>query len=310
MPIPSTIRIATRKSKLALWQAHHVAHLLQAKFNIPTELVPVVTKGDRILDIPLAEIGGKGLFLKEIEDALIRGDADIAVHSMKDVPSQMPDELVLAAMLERENPSDALIGADSLEALPKGAIVGTASLRRHAQLLAARPDLDIKTLRGNVDSRIAKQLAGEYHAIVLATAGLKRIGLTEHIGWQFSPDVMLPAVAQGCVGVQCSKANQELTDLLKTLEHNSTFLAVSAERQCNEALGGSCHAPIAVHGHWNQQTLILDGMVGNLQGQILRDQVSGTISSQAEAQELGSQLAELLFAQGALNILQSTVKPS
>lgn len=300
------IRIATRKSKLALWQAHHVADRLQAK-GFATELVLVVTKGDRILDIPLAEIGGKGLFLKEIEDTLLRNEADIAVHSMKDVPSHMPDGLCLAAMLQREDPSDALVGADSLESLPTNAIVGTASLRRHAQLIAARPDLKIKTLRGNVNTRLQKLLDGEYDAIVLATAGLKRLELEHHIGQRISKTAMLPAVAQGCVGVQCRANDEELIKQLNSLEDTATMLSIFAERTTNEALGGSCQAPIAVHGTWQTTTqLHLEGMAANLTGTVIRHSVEAEVTQTRDARALGLQLSEAMLKQGAGALLQQT----
>lgn len=300
---PTKVRIATRKSKLALWQANHVAALLQTKLGMETELVLIVTKGDRILDKPLAEIGGKGLFLKEIEDALLRDEADIAVHSMKDVPSEMIDELVLTAMLEREDPTDALVGASSIEALPHGAIVGTASLRRQSQIMALRPDVRTKTLRGNVNTRLAKLHAGEYDAIILATAGLIRLELDEHIGLRIDKKDMLPAVSQGCVGIQCRASDTSLRESLQTLEHEKTAIAITAERTCNEALGGSCHAPIAVHATWDDSLLNLEGMVGNLSGSICRKSVQAKVECKTDATGLGLELAELLFASGARELL-------
>lgn len=299
----NTIRIATRKSKLALWQANHVAQLLQQK-GFGTEFVLVVTKGDRILDVPLADIGGKGLFLKEIEDTLLQRGADIAVHSMKDVPSQDPEGLVMAGLLEREDPRDALIGATSLAALPEGATVGTSSLRRHAQVIASRPDITIKTLRGNVDTRLQKLFDGQYDGIVLATAGLIRLGLNQHIGQRLDFEHMLPAVAQGCVGVQCRSDNPDLIQLLGSLGHRPTTLAVIAERKANEALGGSCHAPIAVHGTWAHNQLQLEGLAGNLKGQLIRTQVQAAVEDEQSAQQLGMNLAQNLFKQGARELLQ------
>ncbi|HBF07158.1 MAG TPA: hydroxymethylbilane synthase [Gammaproteobacteria bacterium] len=305
--LPSTVKIATRKSKLALWQAEHVAHLIQTKLGLKTELVKVVTEGDKTQSagIALSKIGGKGLFLKEIEDTMLRGEADIAVHSMKDVPSDMIEELTLAALLERENPSDALVGVTSIDQLKQGAVVGTSSLRRHAQILAARPDLQIKTIRGNVDTRLAKLDAGEYDATILATAGLKRLKLNDRIDLEIPKDVMLPAVAQGCVGIQCRTQDTELRKALLTLQHTATALVVTAERQCNEALGGSCHAPIAVHGTLNGSDMSLEGMVGNLEGVLCRKTVTGTVTSADEAKALGLKLSEVLFASGAKEILAS-----
>ena len=307
---PKTIRIATRKSQLALWQANHVAQLLETKLGYTTELVTVVTKGDRILDIPLAEIGGKGLFLKEIEDTLIRNEADIAVHSMKDVPSAMIEELTLAAMLEREDPSDALVGASSLSQLPQGAVLGTSSLRRQSQLLALRPDLQIKMLRGNVNTRLAKLEAKEYDAIVLATAGLIRLEMNDAIGARFTPADMLPAVSQGCVGIQCRASDLELIQQLHSLEHEKTALVVTAERTCNEALGGSCHAPIGVHGVWDGDSIRLEGVVGDLKGNTCRQTSTQKVSSSENAIALGHTLASMLMNSGAKELLPETIASS
>lgn len=299
-----TIRIATRKSELALWQANHVANLLQKKYKIKSELVPVVTKGDRILDIPLAKIGGKGLFLKEIEETILNNEADIAVHSMKDVPTTTTNKLIICAMLTREDPSDALIGASSIESLPKNAIIGTSSLRRQSQIIALRPDIKIKTLRGNVNTRLAKLHAHEYDAIILATIGLLRINLGHHIGQRLKNADMLPAVAQGCIGIQCRTEDTELREILKPLEDPLTALAITAERYCNEMLGGSCHAPIGIHGTWQKSNqLILEGMVGNLSGTICKKSMEATITTQEDAIQLGQNLANLLFESGARQLL-------
>jgi len=299
----STIRIATRKSKLALWQAEHVAKRLRTELGLKSELVPIVTKGDRILDQPLAEIGGKGLFLKELEQSLLANTCDIAVHSMKDVASDMPAELHIASLLERADPRDALLGAASLEQLPQNAIVGSASLRRQSQMLAKRPDLQMTLLRGNVDTRLAKLQQGEYHAIVLAVAGLERLGLGEHIDYIFPTELMIPAVGQGCIGIQCRREHTWLNNALATLSHRPTELGLAAERQCNLDLGGSCQAPIGIFGTWQANQLTLRGFVGDLTGTLCHGEVSAVIETSAAAIDLGAQLAQLIRQQGGHKLL-------
>jgi len=243
-----TLRIATRKSRLALWQAQHVADRLQAVYpKLEISLVGLSTRGDEILDKSLQKVGGKGLFIKELEQALLRGEADIAVHSMKDMPVELAPEFCIAAVLERGAPEDALLAhtQHTLQELPRGAILGTSSLRRSAQLLAQRPDLQIKALRGNVETRIRKWQAGDYTAIVLARAGLQRLGYEEHISEVFSPAQCVPAAAQGIIGVQCLQADIATHKILHVLNHENTQILISAERAFNCELGGDCQTPIA-----------------------------------------------------------------
>ena len=245
MKIKSII-IGTRASKLALWQAEHVKSLIENKFSIPVTLKKISTKGDQILDRSLVEIGGKGLFLKEIEDELLAGTVDIAVHSMKDVPHEMPEGLSLVAMLERADPRDALLSEKyaSLKELPQGAVVGTTSLRRSVQLKALRPDLVYKDLRGNVDTRLKKLQAGEFDAIILAAAGLKRLGLEKHITEYLDT---IPAIGQGAIGIECSDKNTELVSMIKQLNHEETFKTVSLERLYASQVNASCQTPVGCH---------------------------------------------------------------
>jgi hydroxymethylbilane synthase len=298
------LRIATRKSQLALWQAEHVAALLRRTHaGLEVELVPIVTQGDRIQDRSLAAIGGKGLFIKELEIALEEHRADIAVHSMKDLPGTLPPGLTIAAVLERVDPRDALLttGAD-LHDLPRGACVGTSSLRRQAQLLAARPDLRMETLRGNVDTRLRRLDAGEMDAIVLACAGLIRLGLESRITVRLEPSLCLPAVAQGVIGIECRNADARTLALLSVLEHRATRIAIDAERAFTHRLGGSCQSPIAAHARFDGNRLILDGLVAEPDGsRLLRDSLSGSVDEPAA---LGSELAERLLIAGAAPLLE------
>jgi hydroxymethylbilane synthase len=298
------LRIATRKSQLALWQAEHVAALLRrAHAGLEVELVPIVTQGDRIQDRSLAAIGGKGLFIKELEIALEGHRADIAVHSMKDLPGVLPPGLTIAAVLERVDPRDALLtaGAD-LHDLPRGARVGTSSLRRQAQLLAARPDLRMETLRGNVDTRLRRLDAGEMDAIVLACAGLIRLGLESRITVRLEPSLCLPAVAQGVIGIECRNADARTLALLGVLEHRATRIAIDAERAFTHQLGGSCQSPIAAHARLDGDRLILDGLVAEPDGsRLLRDSLSGSVDEPAA---LGRELAERLLVAGAAPLLE------
>lgn len=244
----NTLRIVTRKSLLALWQAEHVkSRLLDLHPSLNVTLIGVSTEGDKILDVPLAKVGGKGLFVKELEEALLRNEADLAVHSMKDVPSQLPEGLKIASVLERIDPRDAFISNhyDSLDALPPGAVVGTSSLRRQAQVLRVRPDLTVKSLRGNVDTRLNKLDQGEFAAIILAVAGLERLGFEHRIREIFHPDVMLPGIGQGALGIECREGDKPVADLVAPLHHAMTGICLAAERSMNEALGGSCQSPIA-----------------------------------------------------------------
>jgi hydroxymethylbilane synthase len=300
----SLIRIATRKSALALWQAEFVkAELEKYHANLTVELVPMSTQGDKILDTPLAKIGGKGLFVKELEVAILEGRADIAVHSMKDVPVDFPDGLELHTICEREDPRDAFVSNryKSIDELPSGTIVGTSSLRRQCQIKAQRPDLTIRDLRGNVNTRLAKLDAGQYDAIILAAAGLIRLQMPERITALMSAEQSLPANGQGAVGIEC-RSNDTLTkNLLAPLEHNETRIRVLAERAMNRKLQGGCQVPIGAYATVNGDTLTLDGLVGALDGSvILKHQLTGNI---ADPEHIGEQLAEQLLAQGANTIL-------
>jgi hydroxymethylbilane synthase len=304
MPI-APLRVATRKSQLALWQAEHVAALLRrAHAGLEVELVPMVTQGDRIQDRSLAAIGGKGLFIKELEAALEDGRADIAVHSMKDLPGDLPLGLGIAAVLERADARDALLTGSgaALAALPSGARVGTSSLRRQAQLLAARPDLRITTLRGNVDTRLRRLDAGDMDAIVLACAGLIRLGLESRITARLDPAICLPAVAQGAIGIECRSADLRTLKLVTVLNHEATRIAVDAERAFAHRLGGSCQSPIAAHARLEARHLMLDGMVAEPDGsRLLRDAMTGSIDDPAA---LGHELAERILAAGAGPLLE------
>ena len=299
------LRIATRKSQLALWQAEHVAALLRrAHAGLEVQLVPMVTQGDRIQDRRLAAVGGKGLFIKELEVALQEQRADIAVHSMKDLPAELPEDLVIAALLERADARDALLAASGtgLDDLPRGARVGTSSLRRQAQLLAARPDLRIETLRGNVDTRLRKLDAGEMDAIVLACAGLIRLGWESRITARLDPQVSLPAVAQGVIGIECRRADAHTQSLVAVLNHEASRVATEAERAFAHRLGGSCQSPIAAHARLEGQRLILDGLVAEPDGsRVFRDTLAGAIDDPGA---LGRRLAERILAAGAGPLLE------
>jgi hydroxymethylbilane synthase len=299
------LRIATRKSQLALWQAGHVAALLRgAHAGLEIELVPIVTQGDRIQDRSLASIGGKGLFIKELEVALEEQRADIAVHSMKDLPGDLPDGLDIVAVLERADARDALVApaAAGLEDLPLGARVGTSSLRRQAQLLAARPDLKIEAMRGNVDTRLRRLDAGEMDAIVLACAGLIRLGLESRISARLDPQICLPAVAQGVIGIECRRSDSHTRRLLSVLNHEATRIAMDAERAFAHRLGGSCQSPIAAHAELDRRRLMLTGLVAEPDGsRLLRDSQVG--SSDAAA-ALGNLLAERMLTAGAGPLLE------
>ena len=298
------VRIATRQSPLALWQAEFVkAELERFHPGIAVELVKS-TQGDKILDAPLAKIGGKGLFVKELEQALLDGRADIAVHSMKDVPVEFPDGLGLTTICEREDPADAFVSNTyaTLDALPKGAIVGTSSLRRRCQLLQVRPDLDIRDLRGNVGTRLGKLDAGQYDAIVLAAAGLIRLGLAARIRHKLEHTLSLPAAGQGAVGIECRQADAQVRALLAPLHHEPTALCVRAERALNAALQGGCQVPIAAFAVLTDNTLHLRGRVGDTDGSLLLRAEASASASQPEA--LGRQVADALLQQGAGEILR------
>ncbi len=300
--------IATRESRLALWQARHVQALLQQRFGRTVDLLGMTTRGDQILDRTLSKVGGKGLFVKELEVALEEGRAHLAVHSLKDVPMELPEGFVLAAVLEREDPRDAFVSPRyaHLAELPAGAVVGTSSLRRLVQLRAARPDLRIEPLRGNLDTRLRKLDDGHYDAIVLAAAGLKRLGLAERIRSVFEPSEMLPAAGQGALGLEIRADHAELRAVLESLVHRPTWLAVHAERAVSRALGGSCSVPLAAHGVWQGTQLVLHAALGDPSAttlQLLQVRCEAPVDSTESAQALGTQAAEQLRAQGADAIL-------
>lgn len=300
------LRIATRKSALALWQAEYVkARLEQLDPTLSVSLVPMVSRGDQLLDSPLAKIGGKGLFVKELETAMLNDEADLAVHSMKDVPMQFPDGLGLYAICEREDPRDAFVSNtfDHVDSLPAGSVVGTSSLRRQAQVMARRPDLQIRFLRGNVNTRLAKLDAGEYDAIILATAGLMRLGFGERIRYSMPPEESLPAGGQGAVGIECRSGDTELQALLSKLNDEDSALRVRAERALNTRLNGGCQVPIACYAERENGLLWLRGLVGDPDGQrMLRAEASGP---ENDPETLGIAVAEDLLAQGAQAILDA-----
>ena len=298
------IRIATRKSPLALWQAEHVAAKLEKAFPaLKTELVTMVTQGDKILDTPLAKIGGKGLFVKELEQGMLAGDADIAVHSMKDVPVEFPKGLHLAVVLEREDPRDAFVSNQysSLNDLPANAKIGTCSLRRQCQLKEQFPDAQILPLRGNVNTRLAKLEAGEFDAIILAAAGLKRLGMENKITQCLDTSVSLPAIGQGAIGIESRCDDDEINQLLQALYDEETTIRLSAERAMNARLNGGCQVPIAGFAEVKGQQLLMRGLVGNPDGTIMyRVERTGHIK---EAAKIGTSVAEELLNQGADKVL-------
>jgi hydroxymethylbilane synthase len=302
----NTLRIATRKSPLALWQANYVKDALElAHPSLKVELITMTTKGDRILDSPLAKIGGKGLFVKELEHSLLRGESDIAVHSMKDVPMEFPQGLALSVICEREDPSDALVSNTfaSFAELPLGARVGTSSLRRQCQLKQLRPDLEVRDLRGNVGTRLGKLDAGEYDAIILATAGLIRLGLAQRIREKLSFETCLPAGGQGAVGIETREGDTEVLALLASLHHDLTASRVIAERAVNLHLHGGCQVPIASFSEIHGAEIRLRALVGETSGErILRCEKTGPI---ADAHALGIAVAEDLLSQGAREILDA-----
>lgn len=299
------IRIATRQSPLALWQAEHVAERLRQAFpGLQTELVKMVTRGDKILDAPLAKVGGKGLFVKELEQGMLEGAADIAVHSMKDVPVEFPDGLHLAVILEREDPTDAFVSNRyrGLAELPADARIGTSSLRRQCQIKEKFPSAEILSLRGNVNTRLAKLDAGEYDAIILASAGLKRLGLAGRITARLRPEESLPAMGQGAIGIECRIDDAEIHQYLKVLHDEETSIRVGAERAMNARLNGGCQVPIAGYAEICGQRLLLRGLVGSPDGSVLHRAEAESSLDQAEA--LGQRVADQLLAQGADKILR------
>ncbi|MDF7631574.1 MULTISPECIES: hydroxymethylbilane synthase [Pantoea] len=298
-------RIATRQSPLALWQAQYVQQRLMAAHpGVQVELVPMVTKGDIILDTPLAKVGGKGLFVKELELAMLENRADLAVHSMKDVPVDFPEGLGLVTICEREDPRDAFVSNlyNSIDELPQGAIVGTSSLRRQCQLSARRPDLIIRSLRGNVGTRLGKLDAGEYDAIILAAAGLKRLNLDDRIRQAMPAEISLPAVGQGAVGIECRLDDHELITLLQALNHADTDVCVRAERAMNTRLEGGCQVPIGSFAVLEDNQLWLRGLVGSPDGQQMV--VGERRGPRENAVQMGISLAEELLDGGARDILR------
>jgi hydroxymethylbilane synthase len=296
------LTIATRESRLALWQAEHVQSLLRQQGH-EVHLLGMTTQGDQILDRSLSKVGGKGLFVKELEVALEQGDADLAVHSLKDVPMDLPPGFALAGVMVREDPRDAWVSPHHarLEDLPQGAVVGTSSLRRTVLLRALRPDLRIEPLRGNLDTRLRKLDEGHYAGIILAAAGLKRLGLAERIRHIFSTDQMLPAAGQGALGLEIRAPREELVQALAFLAHFPTWLTVAAERAVSRAMGGSCSMPLAAHAELEGENLRLRAAWGDPEGEprLLQAQVQGLVRTLAEAESLGLQVAAQLKALGA-----------
>jgi len=303
------IVIATRGSMLALWQANHIKDSIEKEHSgTSVELLKIKTTGDKILDVPLAKVGGKGLFVKEIEEALIDGKADLAVHSLKDVPTELPQGLGLAAITEREDARDALIsnGNKTLDQLPEGAKIGSSSLRRQCQLLKVRPDLNIVSLRGNLDTRIKKVEAGEFDAIILAAAGMRRLGWEERISECISSDILLPAIAQGALGIETRNNDNETNQIISFLNHKETSAVVRAERALLKKLEGGCQVPIASYGELEGDTLRLRGLVGSLDGKTL---ITGELKGNVDNPEaLGIALAENLLEKGAGEILEEIYK--
>lgn len=300
------IRIATRKSALALWQANYVSSVLQKLPEVSaTELVPLSTRGDEILDRSLQKIGGKGLFIKELEVAMENGEADLAVHSMKDVPAELPAGFCLAATLARANPHDALVASagTSIQSLPANACIGSSSLRRQAQIKMLRADLNIEPLRGNVNTRLLKLERGEYDAIILAAAGLERLELQQHISHEFSPQEMLPAAAQGVLGIECPESNSALRAILSQLDDPDTVRTTRAERTIARVLQASCQSPVAAFATIDGDSMALTALVAHPDGsRFIRESISGSADNAAE---LGEMLAERLLAKGARELLDS-----
>ena len=305
-----SIKIGTRASKLALWQANWVQSALNEKFpNQKVELVKIKTKGDKILDVPLAKVGGKGLFVKEIEQALLESRIDLAVHSMKDMPAEIPDGLCIGAIPRREDPADVLVAREDLEFsnLKRGAVIGTSSLRRAAQLRHARPDISISPLRGNLDTRLKKLQTENLDAIVLAAAGIKRLNIAHRITEYLQDDIMLPAVGQGALCIEMRQEDPIIGPMLATLDHANSRTVVLGERAFLNRLGGSCQVPIAGHGKILADTFSLTGLVADMDGsRIIKAELSGPVDS---AEEIGVKLAEQLLARGADEILEKLNSP-
>jgi hydroxymethylbilane synthase len=299
------IRIATRKSPLALWQANFVKQqLLAAHPNLTVDLLPMTTKGDVLLDSPLSKIGGKGLFVKQLEQAILNNEADIAVHSIKDIPAEFPEGLALTTICKRDDVRDAFISNkyQNLDELPNNAVVGTSSLRRQCQLRAKYPHLQIKELRGNVGTRLAKLDNNEYDAIILAAVGLKRLALDGRIKQYIDTSLILPAVGQGAIGIETRTNDKQILDILSVLDDKNSHICIQAERAMNKALQGGCQVPIACYSQLNNNTLLLEGLVGCIDGSnIIKASLTGSLT---EAERLGQELANCLLKQGAKTILQ------
>lgn len=305
--MPHKLVIASRESRLAMWQAEHVRAALQQYYpSCDVSILGMTTRGDQILDRTLSKVGGKGLFVKELEVAMSEGRADLAVHSLKDVPMELPEGFTLTAVMEREDPRDALVSAQfaSLEEMPAGTVVGTSSLRREAALRSRFPHLVIKPLRGNLDTRLGKLDRGEYGAIILAAAGLKRLGLGDRIRALIAPESSLPAAGQGALGIEIRADRPELAEWLAPLNHLPTLLAVSAERAVSRRLGGSCQVPLAAHARWCDASLQLDAFVALPDGsRQVRAHATGPVATVADAEALGTAVAGDLLAQGADGVL-------
>ncbi|PIE57283.1 MAG: hydroxymethylbilane synthase [Desulfobulbus propionicus] len=307
----SILRIGTRASELAVTQSEWVAGLITKVYpNTSIELVTIKTKGDKILDVPLAKVGGKGLFVKEIEDAMLAGEIDLAVHSMKDVPTELPEGLHVAIVPSRETPKDAFVSNNfsSLDELPQGSTVGTSSLRRKAQLAALRPDLKIKDVRGNLQTRLKKMEDGLYDAILLAAAGLRRLGMQERIRMLFTPEQMLPAIGQGALGVELRISDSELLTQLQPLHNQTTATAVTAERAFLLRLEGGCQVPIGAYAQVQENVVTLTGLIASVDGKTLLKETNA--APVEHATELGATLAESLLQQGGKEILEKVYQAS
>jgi len=301
---PKQLRVGTRASQLALWQANWVKSELEKKYpGMEVTLTKIKTIGDKILDVPLAQVGGKGLFVKEIEEAMLRGEIDIAVHSMKDVPTDFPEGLGLYCITEREDPRDAVISRNVKFAdLPQGARIGTSALRRQAQLLKIRPDLEMCIIRGNVETRIRKLDDDKLDAVILAAAGLKRLGFTEKVAEYLDVDLSIPAIGQGALGIECRLADPVITETIAFFNHPATAYAVRAERALLKRCEGGCQVPIAAHGTVDGQNLHLVGFIAAVDGsRSVRGEISGPVE---QSEQLGIQLADQLLADGGKAILE------
>ncbi|CAG9175656.1 Porphobilinogen deaminase [Cupriavidus laharis] len=312
--VPHKLVIASRESRLAMWQAEFVRAALQQYYPAcDVSILGMTTRGDQILDRTLSKVGGKGLFVKELEFAMAEGRADLAVHSLKDVPMELPDGFTLAVVMEREDPRDALVSSAfaSLDEMPAGTVVGTSSLRREAALRARYPHLVIKPLRGNLDTRLGKLDRGEYGAIILAAAGLKRLGLGDRIRALIAPEASLPAAGQGALGIETLSTRPEVAEWLAPLNHSPTALAVTAERAVSRMLGGSCQVPLAAHARWDGGQLRLDAFVAMPDGsRHVRASAAGPAPDAAAADALGQSAARDLLAQGAADILAALAEPA